>query len=707
MATYYKRDNTGTTDWGLASSWSTVNSSVSTNIGTFPTSGDIVIFDAGSFDCTVNSINRNCASINFTGYIKTIQMSFNITVSGNITFGSNMLVHASGSGAMICSATSTITTNGFVWPNAFNFGVTGISQTYTLADNMEVNGLVTCVGTTALTINGAAFTLTCNGGLVCTTATSGTATIRLRGGNWSGTCNNTLNLDSTGTITLTGNIGRSSGTLTWVAGTIINSGSHSLSYGGGSINVGNNILWNNITLGNSAAVTLVNDLHAAGTLIYGNGGGANGAAYKIYCNSLQHNNNTNNIIGTATIHFSGGGIGTWFSSSTSVAFAQPVVINKSGGTLTIHDGRIHGTLTGTTSLMHTAGTVICLGTYRSYNSTLTTNGMTFNNVSFGAAGTAVAVTLGNDMDIAGNLTITSTAGLTINNNQINLSGSFINNITATSSGGTTIINMVGTGNIQTTGTPTNWTNPITINSTSGTITWLGTNGYNGNLIYTAGTIASTSSILNRNSGTMTINASGFNLATLNLTGNCQFLGTNGFTITSLNCTTAGVVSRWTPTNEYIITTAFNSGQTDGISKITYTSSNNAVIAASFGTYVMTVTSVAFGTILVGDIVFGEGVGTGVTVLSQVSGTPGSIGTYNLSTVVGTLAGRTIITSPSTASYPKITLTNGATQSLYYTNAIDVDSNNGQTIWAFGSTLLRAFNWNIGTRPNGFSFAWVR
>jgi hypothetical protein len=634
-------------------------------------------------------------------------MTFNITVSGNITFGASMQVNPIGSGAMICAVTSTIITNGFVWPNAFNFGVTGISQTYTLADNMGVNGLVTCVGTTALTINGA-FTLTCNGGLVCTTATSGTATIRLRGGNWSGTCNNTLNLDSTGTITLTGNIGRASGTLTWAAGTINNSGNYSLTYTGGSVNVGNNILWYNITLGTSAAVTLVNDLYATETLFFGNGGGANGAAYKIYCNSLQHNNNTNNIIGSATIEFTGVGTGTWSSSGSSVAFGQPVIINKSGGTLTIADGRIHGVLTGTTSLMHTAGTVICSGTYRSYNSTLTTNGMTFNNVSFGAAGSTIAVTLNNNMDIAGNLTVTSTAGLTINNSQINLNGSFINNMTAASSGGTTIINMVWTGNIQTTGTPTNWTNPITINSPSGTITWSGTNGYNGNLIYTAGTIFSTGSILNRSSGTMTINAVGFNLATLNLLGFCQFLGTNGFTIRSLNCTTAGVVSRWTPTNEYIITTAFNSGQTDGVSKITYTSTNNAVITATFATSIMTVSAVTSGVISTGDTVFGEGVGTGVTISSQLTGTPGGIGTYSLSAVVGTLTpGRTIITSPNTPSYPKITLTNGATQSLYYTNAIDVNSNNGQTIWSFGSTLLRAFNWNIGTRPNGFSFAWVR
>lgn len=190
MATLYFR-STGT-NWGNAGDWSTT-SPVYTG-GSVPTAADDVIFEAASANCIVNTVNRLCRSITFATYTNEIQMSFNITVSGNITFGASMQVNASGSGAMICSTTSTITTNGFVWPNPFNFGVTGISQTYTLADNMEVNGLVTCVGTTALTINGAAFTLTCNGGLVCTTATSGTATIRLRGGNWSGSCNNTLKL---------------------------------------------------------------------------------------------------------------------------------------------------------------------------------------------------------------------------------------------------------------------------------------------------------------------------------------------------------------------------------------------------------------------------------------------------------------------------------------------------------------------------------
>ena len=691
MATLYFR-STGT-NWGTAGDWSTTPSPAYVG-GAVPTTADDVIFEAASANCIVNASNRVCKTINFTNYTNTITMSFNITVSGAITFGASMLVHASGLGAMICTTTSTITTNGFVWPNAFNFGVSGISQTYTLADNMSVNGLVTCVGTTALTIN-SAFTLTCNGGLVCTTTTSGTATIELKGGNWSGGCNNTLNLNSTGTITLNGNISRGSGTLTWVAGTINNSGSHSLSYGGGSINVGNNIIWNNITIG-YGPLTLVNDLYCVGNLVTSNGCVLNGPAFKIYCTGINTTLMTTlSCTGTATVVLNGaGGNGNWLGGSNYWGIST--IINCGANTLTIATGRIFGF---NLVFTYTSGIVVCSGSANLNGGTYSTTGMSFNNVSFGTTGVStVAVTLGNNMDIAGNLTVTSTAILTINNNQINLSGSFINNMTNISSGGTTIINMVGTGNIQTTGTGLGvWTNPITINSPSGTITWSGTNNYNGNLIYTAGTIVSTGSVLNRTSGTMTINNSGFNLGTLNLLGFTQFIGTSGFTIASLNCATAGVHTVWKAPNEYFITSAFNSGQADGNSRITYVSHNNAIFTATVSGFTLSVTGVTHGVIAPGSEIFAQGLTTGLTILPYgTAGTTGvgGAGTYYLSSSGGTVTpGRLFVASPGTVSYPKITLQQGATQNLYYTNAVDIDSNNGQTIWTFSGSLLRAANWS--------------
>lgn len=687
MATLYFR-STGT-NWGTAGDWSTTASPTYTG-GSVPTAADDVIFEAASANCIVNTSNRVCKTINFTNYTNTITMTFNITVSGAITFGASMLV--SGSGSIGSVETSTITPNGYTWPNTFTLG--GSSKTYTLASNMTLSGQLTCSGTTLVTIN--SNTLSCNGA-VFTTTTAGTATIKVTGGNWGGTCSNTLNLDSTGTITIVNTIGRVSGVLTYVSGTIDNSGNYSLSWSGGSVNVGNNIIWNNITVG-TTALTLVSNLHAAGTLIFGNGGGINGA-YTIYCTSLQNNNTSININGGATIEFTG--TGSWSSTGVSAGFGQRVVINCGAGTLTIADGRRHGII-GSTSLTYTSGTVTCLGTYNSYNSTLTTNGMTFNNVSFGAiGGGAITVTLSNDMDIAGNLTVQGNGNLTTNGNQINLSGSFINNASAANSTGTTVINMNGTGSIQTTGTPTNWLNLITIN-TAGTITWSGTNAYNGNLTYTTGTIVSSGSILNRSSGTMTINTSGFNLGTLNLLGATLFDGSQGFTIETLNCTTAGVHSVWKNGNEYVITSNFVSGQVDAINRITYTSSLNRIFTASISGSVLTVTAVAYGTIAVSDEIFATGLTQGFTITSFGTGAGGT-GTYNLSGAPGNLTSRTFVSTPGTASYPKITLQNGAYQNLYYSNALDIDSTLGQTIWTFDSNLKRAFNWALGTRPTQRTF----
>jgi len=209
----------------------------------------------------------------------------------------------------------------------------------------------------------------------------------------------------------------------------------------------------------------------------------------------------------------------------------------------------------------------------------------------------------------------------------------------------------------------------------------------------------------RNSGTMTINASGFNLGTLSITGNSYFLGSQGFTIETLNCTTAGVHTVWQAGNEYIITTNFISGQVNANNRITYTSSDNRVFTGSIAGSLLTVTAVAYGTIAVGDEIFATGLTQGFTITSLGSGT-GGLGTYNLSGSPGTLLSRTIVSTPNSGVYPKITLQNGAYQNLYYSNALDIDSLNGQTIWTFDSNLKRAFNWKLGTRPTQRSYAWV-
>ena len=690
MATYYFR-NAGT-DWGTAANWSLTSGGGAT--GAVPDATHDAIFDANSGPCTVNALARTCKTLTFTGYANTITMSNQISVSGNITLQAGLLV--SGTGKLLMIITGTLTPNGFSWPNDFEFK--GTSQTYTLATNFTVLGQLTCSGATLITIN--SNTLYCNGG-VFTTATSGTTTIELKGGNWSGTCNNTISLNTAGTITLIGNIAKVSGTLTYVSGTIDNSGNYSLGWSGGSINVGNNIIWNNITVG-TGTNTLVSDLHATGNFITGNGGVLNGA-YKVYCSGITENNSTVSYRGTATVELTG--TGSW--TGATIGWALNTIIKCGGAnTLTIAASRVFGASTFTPVLTYTSGTVVCSGFITFYTSTLATNGMTFNSVRMGTSGIGVqTITLSNNMTIAGDFTILGNGNTIINGNQINIAGSLINSASSSTSSGTTILNLNGTGSISTTGTPTSWTNPITINTTSGTITWSGSNTYSGNLVYTNGTIVSTGSTLLRPAGTMTINATGFNLGTLSIKGNSYFFGTDGFTIATLNNTTAGVHSIWQVGNEYIITDNFISGQINASNRITYTSSDNRVFTGFISGSLLTVTAVAYGTIAIGDEIFATGLTQGFTITSLGTGT-GGLGTYNLSGSPGTLLSRTIVSTPNSGVYPKITLVNGASQSIYYSNALDIDSLNGQTIWSFDSNLLRAFNWSLGSKPRTFTYTWV-
>lgn len=222
MAARYFVNGGVNNNWGTTGNWSTTSGG--TGGAAVPTSSDDVFFDASSPDCTVNTSNRVCKTIDFTGYPNTITMTFSIVVSGAITLKSGLLV--SGTGSIGSIVTSTITSNGFVWPNSFTFG--GTSQTYTLAGNLNVAGTTVLSGTTAITINSNALY---TAGLTVATNTSGSSNIILNGtGTWSQTgsasptVTNALLIDTSGTLTISGSVGKT-GNLTYTAGTIISTGS--------------------------------------------------------------------------------------------------------------------------------------------------------------------------------------------------------------------------------------------------------------------------------------------------------------------------------------------------------------------------------------------------------------------------------------------------------------------------------------------------
>jgi hypothetical protein len=559
-------------NWGTTGNWATASGGVGG--ASIPSTADDVVFEAASPNCTVNTSNRVCKTIDFTAYTNTITMTFAITASGAITFGSGMNV--SGTGSINTSVTSTITPNGYTWPNSFGFLSTG--QTYTLASNMTIGG----------------------------------------------------------------------------------------------------------------------------AMITGNGCTINGTGFKLFCTGITQGNTSVGSSGNITIELYG--TGTW-TGTAALGWGFNMIINCGAGTLTIAANRLFGFASLVPTFTYTSGTVNCSGQVVFFNCNINSSGMTFADVRFGGSGVAaLPVTLLSNMDVSGNFIIQGNISLTATGFQVNISGNLTNNQVGVSSSGTTILNMVGTGIISTIGTPTGWALPITIN-TAGTITFSGSITYGGTLTYTAGTIVSTGATLNRPGGTMNINNSGFNLNILNITALSYFLGTNGFTISTLNCITAGIASVWKTGNEYIVINSILSGQADAVNRVTYTSSGNNIVVGSISGTTLTVTANTYGTVSLGHEVFCTGLSGGFTVSAFGTGT-GSTGNYTLSGAPGTITSRNIVLSSNVGVYPKITLNPLASQNVYYSNAVDIDSSSGQTIWTFAGNILRAFNWNTGSQPTTFSYTWV-
>lgn len=111
-------------NWGTAANWS---------LGVVPTASDghIATFNAASPNCNINTSNRFCNNINFTGYTNTITRAQALTVSGNITLSPTM--NWAGTNTFVMNASGTITTNGKSIPNTFQFTNTAIMN-ITFAD---------------------------------------------------------------------------------------------------------------------------------------------------------------------------------------------------------------------------------------------------------------------------------------------------------------------------------------------------------------------------------------------------------------------------------------------------------------------------------------------------------------------------------------------------------------------------------------------
>jgi hypothetical protein len=245
-------------NWGNTASWS---------LGTVPTASDghVATFDATSPDCTLGG-NRVCNAIDFTGYTNTLTMGTStLSASGNVTLDTGMII--SGTGAMIISATSTITSNGKTWPNELRFLN---NNTKTIVGDLTVGGVLTISSVTTLNTT-VAETLTLNGGITINQVFTSNPLIYLNGGTWSAgtngawSCVGGLTINSAGTVTVSGSVRFSSGTLTYQAGTVDTTGS-TLTIGNTCTLDTDGIIWNDVFVTQNMTITISSQLTVSGLL---------------------------------------------------------------------------------------------------------------------------------------------------------------------------------------------------------------------------------------------------------------------------------------------------------------------------------------------------------------------------------------------------------------------------------------------------------
>ena len=311
------------------------------------------------------------------------------------------------------------------------------------------------------------------------------------------------------------------------------------------------------------------------------------------------------VSGTTNIIF-GGTSGTQTIANTA-GTSNNVTINSSAAMIWSNWTQSGGTLTYTASGSLTPGPLVTAGTV-----SLSLASISFTNVTIGAGTitmlanltltgtfnsqavatingaftiTAAIVQLGSTQTLGAGLAIVSTGNCvalstaTIVNGAsatVTVGGSLIMNSSTVVLSGTCPFKMNGTGNITCAG----GTSAIRVNlelNTSGTITLSTTNPvvYTTNtfLITAVGSFVTTGSTLSF-AGTLTVNTGSITFGTITVTAAATFNGSNGFSVGTFNCTTAGTAFNFKSGNTYTITTGLTLTGTLA-SRITITASTGA------------------------------------------------------------------------------------------------------------------------------------
>lgn len=427
---------------------SNYNNSGNWSLAAVPLAGDgnVTTFSNLSPNCTVNAISAANA-VDFTGgtgYTNTITMTVALTVSGAITL--NGAMNFAGTASLTAFATATLTSNGKTVPT---LGFGGTSQTYTLADNWSVSGLLTFGASTALTINGNSIT-TAGGITSFAPGSAGTTNLVVTGGTITasaGVIKNNLELKGNVTFAAVVNL-YNTGTLLYTSGTIVTTGSTLSITGSATLNTAG-ITWNNITMG-ATVVTNNSILTVNGTFNFLTTTAVNGS--DVVINGSLTSTGSNLYSGTSLFILAGTGS---LNSVSGGIFRFNLTINTAG-TITLGSNVRYDTGT----LTYTAGTVITTSNtlVLSANVILNTNGIIWNNVNQSTIG--ITTTLTSNLTVSRLLNATSTAASHTGFTTANGSGIIL---TAT---GTQDLPFVNFTNIDASGGQTLWSYKGTLSGTT-------------------------------------------------------------------------------------------------------------------------------------------------------------------------------------------------------------------------------------------------
>ena len=442
----------GTTNanWGTAGNW--LENAV-------PDATNDCVFDASSPNCTVNTTNRVCTTINFTNYpnTSTITMTYAISVYGNITLGANMKM--TGAGALQQIASGNLTSNGKTWATPLTFG--GTSQTYVLMDDWTVSGTVTFGGSTAIILNSntGTKTLNCGGHLLVSQSVviSGTAALVMYGtGTWyhssTGQLRNNLTFNASGKTITIGTatyptVRYNTGVLTHTAGTTVDASTNSSTLVCAVATTLNTsgMTWYNVTFsGGAITYTLSSDLNMSGTFTCGVTTGATviSGAFNINVGgSVTCNVTSGNVSGSAIVMNGTGTLST--PNATTGSLRNNITFNTAGDiTLSGTINYSNGTMTYTTAAnMYVASSTLNLAGA----CTLDIGNTSINNMTVSSA---VTITLLSNVHLLGSFS--SSSNCVLNGNSLYIGTDLI--VGASNSiKGTTLFVMNGTGTLSGTG----------------------------------------------------------------------------------------------------------------------------------------------------------------------------------------------------------------------------------------------------------------